>query len=183
MAAADWGQPGYSGEFPLSTTVILGQLGVSWDFPGSRCPKILSRALICKGSPNLTSKTPPSPIAALADEKPATLMAQIRAVWPDIERALQIGHTLRAIHQRLNQAGIPITYRRLTVYRGRIQREKSSEGSITESVHTRPLTARNETVPERVSKAFDPLANLREQEKKRVDWKYPSGPPDESKLF
>jgi hypothetical protein len=94
-----------------------------------------------------------------------------------------MGHTLRAIHQRLNQAGIPITYRRLTVYRGRIQREKGSAGAITESVHTRPLTAKDETVPERVSRAFDPLANLREQEKKRVDWKYPSGPPDESKLF
>jgi hypothetical protein len=33
------------------------------------------------------------------------------------------------------------------------------------------------------SKAFDPLLNFRKQEKKRVVWQYPSGPPDESKLF
>ena len=66
-------------------------------------------------------------------------MAQLRAVWQDVQRASQVGHTLRVIHRRLNQMGIPITYRRLTVYRGRLQ--------------------------------------------KRVDWKYPSGPPDERKLI
>jgi len=31
--------------------------------------------------------------------------------------------------------------------------------------------------------AFDPLANFRAQEQKRVAWQYPSGPPDESKLI
>jgi hypothetical protein len=33
------------------------------------------------------------------------------------------------------------------------------------------------------SPAFDPLANLRAQERKRVVWQDPSGRPDESKLF
>jgi len=70
----------------------------------------------------LPDKHSPSPVASLASEKPATLMAQLRAVWPDVERALNVGHTLRVVHRRLNQMGIPITYRRLTVYRGRLQR-------------------------------------------------------------
>jgi len=43
-----------------------------------------------------------------------------------------------------------------------------------------PLPARS---PDRTQPSFDPLANFRAQEKKRVVWQYPSGPPDESKLF
>jgi hypothetical protein len=103
-------------------------------------------------------------------------MAQLRAVWPDVQRASQVGHTLRVIHRRLNQMGIPITYRRLTVYRGRLQREK------TKTV-TAPVSLAIEGEPASVSKVFDPLANWKAHEKKRVDWKYPSGPPDERKLI
>ena len=103
-------------------------------------------------------------------------MAQLRAVWPDVQRASQVGHTLRVIHRRLNQMGIPITYRRLTVYRGRLQREK------TKTV-TAPVSLAIEGEPAPISKAFDPLVNWKAQQKKRVDWKYPSGPPDERKLI
>jgi len=124
----------------------------------------------------LADQHTPSPVAALSSEKPATLMAQLRAVWPDVQRASQVGHTLRVIHRRLNQMGIPITYRRLTVYRGRLQREK------TKTV-TAPVSLATEGEPAHLSKAFDPLANWKVQEKKRVDWKYPSGPPDERKLI
>ena len=74
-------------------------------------------------------KHAPSPVAALADEKPATLMAPLRNVWPEVEKAIRVGHTLVVIHRRLNQMGIPITYRRLAVYRGRIQREKVKRGA------------------------------------------------------
>ena len=125
-----------------------------------------------------------SPVAELASEKPATLMAQLRAVWPEVERALEVGHTLRVIHGRLNQMGIPITYRRLTVYRGRLQREKES-GRVLAKTQTviPPIAAGKDDGSGPASKAFDPLSNFREQEKKRVVWQYPSGPPDESKLI
>jgi hypothetical protein len=124
-----------------------------------------------------------SPVAELASEKPATLMAQLRAVWPEVERALEVGHTLRVIHRRLNQMGIPITYRRLTVYRGRLQREKEKSGrSLAKAQTVIPPNAAGADGGS-ASKTFDPLFNFREQEKKRVVWQYPSGPPDESKLF
>ena len=124
-----------------------------------------------------------SPVAELASEKPATLMAQLRAVWPEVERALEVGHTLRVIHRRLNQMGIPITYRRLTVYRGRLQREKKkSDRSLAKAQTVIPPNAAGADGGS-ASKTFDPLFNFREQEKKRVVWQYPTGPPDESKLF
>jgi hypothetical protein len=124
-----------------------------------------------------------SPVAELASEKPATLMAQLRAVWPEVERALEVGHTLRVIHRRLSQMGIPITYRRLTVYRGRLQREKEKNGRSLAKAQTviLPIAAGADGRPG--SKTFDPLFNFREQEKKRVVWQYPPGPPDESKLI
>jgi hypothetical protein len=111
-------------------------------------------------------------VEALAQQKPATLMAQLRSVWPQVEEALKIGHSLRVIHERLNMAGIAISYRRLRVYRGRIQRGKKVTGA-----------AQPETVEHPKAQTFDPLANLREQEQKRVDWQYPLGPPDERKLI
>jgi hypothetical protein len=112
-------------------------------------------------------------------------MAQLRAVWPDVERALNVGHTLRVIHRRLNQMGIPITYRRLTVYRGRLQREKEKSGRVLAKTQTfiPPIAAGKDDGSSPGSEAFDPLSNFREQEKKRVVWQYPSGPPDESKLI
>ena len=127
----------------------------------------------------------PSPVVSLASEKPATLMAQLRAVWPDVERALNVGHTLRVIHRRLDQMGIPITYRRLTVYRGRLQREKDKSGRSLAKAQLviPPVAAGKDDGSGAGSKAFDPLSNFREQEKKRVVWQYPSGPPDESKLI
>jgi hypothetical protein len=132
----------------------------------------------------LPDKHSPSTVVALASEKPATLMAQLRAVWPDVERALNVGHTLRVIHRRLNEMGIPITYRRLTVYRGRLQREKEKSGRSLAKAETviPPVAAGKDDSSGPGSKAFDPLRNFREQEKKRVVWQYPSGPPDESKL-
>lgn len=105
-------------------------------------------------------------------------MAQLRAVWPQVQQALDAGHTFRLIHKRLNMAGVEISYKRLIVYRGRIERRKKGP-----AVPAAPNTPSPATSPDSTPPAFDPLANLRAQEQKRVDWKYPSGPPDESKLI
>ena len=113
-------------------------------------------------------------------------MAQLRAIWPDVERALKVGHTLRVIHRRLNQMGIPITYRRLTVYRGRLQREKKKNGPILANAQTivPPIAAGKEMVtPLSIQRHSIRYVISGEQEKKRVVWQYPSGPPDESQLI
>ena len=123
-------------------------------------------------------KHPPAPIAALAHEKPTQLMAQLRVFWPQVQEALNAGHTLRLIHKRLNMAGVPISYKLLSSYRGRIERRR--KGPVPPASPDIPLSAGS---PDRTPPAFDPLANFRAQEQKRKDWKYPSGPPDESKLI
>jgi hypothetical protein len=117
-----------------------------------------------------------SPLEALAREKPTQLMAQLRAFWPQVQEALKAGHTLRLIHKRLNLAGVPISYKLLSSYRGRLERRK--KGPVASVAPHTPLPARTDGTP-----PFDPLANFHAQEQKRKGWKYPSGPPDESKLI
>jgi len=130
------------------------------------------------GTGSSSDKRPLAAIEALAREKPTQLMAQLRAVWPQVQQALEAGHTLRLIHKRLNMAGVEISYKRLIVYRGRIERGK--KGRITPTLPDTPRAAKS---PDSSPPAFDPLANFRAQEQKRVAWQYPSGPPDESKLI
>ena len=95
-----------------------------------------------------------------------------------VQDALKAGHTLRLIHKRLNLAGVPISYKLLSSYRGRIERRK--KGPAPSASPNMPLPAGS---PDRTPPAFDPLVNFRAQEQKRKDWQYPSGPPDESKLI
>ncbi len=130
------------------------------------------------GTATPSDKRPLSAIEALAREKPTQLMAQLRAVWPQVQQALEAGHTLRLIHKRLNMAGVEISYKRLIVYRGRIERGK--KGPAAPASPSTPSPTRS---PDSAPPTFDPLANFRAQEQKRVAWQYPSGPPDESKLI
>ncbi len=133
-----------------------------------------------------SDKRPLAPVAALAHEHPTQLMAQLRAFWPQVQEALKAGHTLRLIHKRLNMAGVPISYKRLSAYRVRIERRKKATTQPESQIVARvSQTIAEPAIPSdgRSTPAFDPLANLRIQEQKRAGWQYPSGPPDESKLF
>src|ERR1035441_6358662 len=108
-----------------------------------------------------SDKHPLSPVEALARENPTQLMAQLRAFWPQVQEALKAGHTLRLIHKRLNLAGVPISDKLLSLYRGRIERRK--KGPAPSPSPNPRLRARS---PDSTPPAFDPLANLRAQEQK-----------------
>jgi len=142
------------------------------------CPKNRFWAVICMGNAVPSDKRPLSPVEALARENPTQLMAQLRAFWPQVQQALEAGHTLRLIHQRLNMAGVPISYKLLSLYRCRIERRK--KGPAPSASPNTPSPTRS---PDSPPPSFDPLANFRAQEQKRKNWQYPSGPPDESKLI
>jgi len=126
-----------------------------------------------------SDKRPLSPVEALAREHPTQLMAQLRAFWPQVQEALKAGHTLRLIHKRLNMAGVPISYKLLSLYRGRIERRKRETAQPVSQNAAEPVKRSDD----RTTPAFDPLANFHAHEQKRVVWQYPSGPLDESKLF
>jgi len=133
---------------------------------------------MCMGNAVSSDQQPVSAVESLGREKPTKLMAQLRAVWPQVEQALQAGHTLRLIHQRLNMAGIQISYGCLIVYRGRIKSgKKPPVASVAQS------TVVSASPQDRTPQGFDPLANLHAQERKRrAAWQYPSGLPDINKL-
>jgi hypothetical protein len=126
-----------------------------------------------------------SRIRKLRDESPTTIMGWVRLAWPDIKAALDRHVTLKTIHQHLNEAGISISYPRLSLYVGRLRREQQSEQAaerkaekpVLEIPEHRPVTD-DGRVQHR-----DPLGNFRERTINRPGFEFPPGPPDEDKLI
>jgi hypothetical protein len=119
-------------------------------------------------------------IRELRHQRPKSLMGQIRWMLPDIEAALDSGHSLTDVYAMLNKHGVAISYKQLSLYIGRIRREEekrprrgriaersapppdrglnpltSNEDSLTTS-----STSADETVP---LLKTDPLANLKQR--------------------
>jgi len=101
-------------------------------------------------------------------------MGQVRWVWPDIQAALAAGHTLQLVHKRLNEAGIGIGYRTLSLYIGRLEREQPS--GLMQDIATGRPAKKTESVAlpvpglvgEAKQRARDPFANIRmERERKK----------------
>jgi hypothetical protein len=69
-----------------------------------------------------------SSLASLAEEQPSTLMGCVRMAWPHIRAARDRKVTLKVIHKRLNDAGIPISYKLLAAYVARLQHEACEHG-------------------------------------------------------
>ena len=130
-----------------------------------------------------------SRLRALRGEKPTAQMGQIRWAWPDIKAALELGHSLKTIHQRLNESGIPISYRTLSLYLGRVRKQGTGKpASPISSRSTPPIPG--PAGPEydagsstKRSEKRDPLANLRELNRKRPGFHFDEGPPDLKKLI
>jgi len=110
-------------------------------------------------------------LAALREKKPERKSAQIRAVWPDIKAALDNGHSLKAVCECLEAAGVTVTVPALAVYIGRIRKKDreitrvpapvravgTNDSSTALGVRTDTKTAGTGT-----RHAADPLANVRE---------------------
>lgn len=80
-------------------------------------------------------------LARRCAEKPATKAGQIKALWPEIEGAIQRGQSIRSIHKWLEEdAGIRLGITSLTSYISRIRRreagrENHCEASVRQSIH------------------------------------------------
>jgi len=73
---------------------------------------------------NKLRKVDLAPLRALPGETPATRMAFVRQLWPDINAALNFGHRLMVVHQRLTTGGFEIPYRTLVSCVNRIRLEQ-----------------------------------------------------------
>jgi hypothetical protein len=102
-------------------------------------------------------------------------MGQVRWAWPSIQAALAAGHTLQLVHKRLNEAGIRIGYRTLSLYIGRLEREQAvgRTHDITAARHAEKTASLGVSCPQvgvarAEQSAQDPFANIRrERDKKR----------------
>ena len=112
-------------------------------------------------------------LALRCAEKPATKAGQIKALWPEIEVALDKGQSMKTVHKWLEEeAGLRLGVTSLTSYISRIRRREAatkgcSEVSVGQVVHphtepTPPLPSSRGSLAVRVSnetpKPDDPLA-------------------------
>lgn len=128
-------------------------------------------------------------LAALREKKPARKSAQIRAVWPDIKAALDNGHSLKAVCECLEAAGVTVTVPALGVYIGRIRKKDreidrapapvSAVGPKDSSTaHGDPKTTGSGT-----RRSADPLANVRESGANNRPFDYRPELADPTKLI
>jgi len=119
---------------------------------------------------------------ALKTEKPRSKMALVRGLYPEIAATLQMGHTLKDVHQRLEEDGVEVSYTVLLSYINRIRREKARPAFVQKK---QPPTL---TVPAERARAAteDPLANaMRALSKPRYDIRQAmcDGDPTKKKLI
>ena len=140
-------------------------------------------------------------LRALQDEIPRTRIALVRLVWSEVKPALDRGHSLKAVHQRLTDAGLDIRYRRLSQCVNRLRREEKRFGlpvkaarktamepgaSALSTTIDKGKSSRIEAPEERTAlqpRTADPLFDFRERTAKTRTFDFESGPPDESKLI
>jgi hypothetical protein len=97
---------------------------------------------------------------ALQSQRPDKPMGQVRWAWAEINAALNAGHTLKVVHQRLCQDGVVIAYSTLARYVNRIRCEEARQnraGAFASYPGRRPLKART-----LAAASFDPLASAME---------------------
>ena len=95
----------------------------------------------------------------LRDEDPAICIRLLRLLWPDIHAALERGHTIRLIRERLGEAGISISYRQLCRYVARLRGEAESRDRSNRA----PGEPGHKSGDEVGGKPEDPLARIRER--------------------
>ena len=130
-------------------------------------------------------------LAALREKKPARKSAQIRAVWPDIKGALDNGHSLKAVCECLEAAGITVTVPALAVYIGRIRKKDREIDRAPAPVSTGPKDSSiahgeqtyQKTTGSGTGHSADPLANVRESGANNRSFDYRPELADPTKLI
>ena len=105
-------------------------------------------------------------LAARRNGRPSTKTGIIRALWPEIEQAMQDGQTLKSLRDWLEAEGISLQYSQLTLYIRRIRRKQPVPVPASSEPQANKLITNPNTV------ARDPLANLRSREGRPRTFEY-----------
>ncbi len=129
----------------------------------------MSQATTRAGKTNARSR-----LAALREKKPPTKAAQIRSLWPDIKAALDNGYSLKVVCECLAADGIELSEQSLSAYIWRIRQKAPNTPAATSPP---PPTVALADAPASIStspgdRTRDPLANVRERQKKRSGFDY-----------
>lgn len=109
-------------------------------------------------------------------------MALLRGLYPEIAATMQIGHTLKDIHQRLVEDRVEVSYTVFLSYLSRIRRERT-HSPFVQNRQPPTLRAPAEKAP---AVREDPLASaMRALSKPRYDIREAmcDGDPTKKKLF
>ena len=145
-----------------------------------------------------------SRFARRRSEKPTTKAGQIWALWPDIEAALNAGHTMKTICVWLAEdAGIMLGVTSLTSYVSRIRRRQRAIGTTAVHLSACSDPMSSDALPELAglptailpkksagasgwvaAPKFDPLANYRARQGRNSGFNYrPATMEDEKDLI
>ena len=117
-------------------------------------------------------------LAARKNGRPSTKAGAVRALWPEIQQALQNGQTLKSIRDWLEAEGMPLRYSQLTLYVRRIRLKQAQASQVPPPTGCQPTPQadirmednRPASDPRPVPR--DPLANLRSREGRPRTFEY-----------
>ncbi len=130
-------------------------------------------------------------LAALSERKPRTKAAQARSLWPEIEAALEKGHSLKSVCECLEADGLSMTVQTLGSYMTRMRRMLAlgDRPAVSRDQQHRIRAVKDHDEPavvtaNRSSKtSLDPLANIRERLGERTGFDYRPELADPKKLI
>jgi hypothetical protein len=114
-------------------------------------------------------------LAARRNGRPTTKSGAIRALWPEIQQALQSGQTLKTVRDWLEAEGVSIRYNQLATYVARLRQKQAQVSEVPASgpaVQTAIRAEDKQPAPEPDSAVRDPLANLRSREGRPRTFEY-----------
>jgi hypothetical protein len=114
-------------------------------------------------------------LQSLHHENPTKRISLIRLAWPDIEKALARGHTLKLVHARMLEDGLQISYSLLSLCVRRLQGKESAKKQPHQFQATKaslPVQAadrQRETLRRVEETESTPLASARKAPLERVE--------------
>lgn len=104
---------------------------------------------------------------ALCQELPRAKTRWVKRFLPQIEQALAVGHTRKAVWERLHQQRADLGYKEFCVYLGRLR------GSKAEGSDEYRIERQKKAPPTSQTPVHDPFANLRRADAERtvVNWR------------